>query len=87
MSETSSGEEYQQWKAQIRNEIEANEGHDNPTAEELWHRAGVEARTAAGWVDDVPLSMSEIKMAKGDLLTALVALEMAEDRLESENGN
>lgn len=82
----SAGEErYADWKAQIRSELEAFEGHGPPDVEELWHVAGHEAEGAASWIGDMPVSEDEIETAKGDLLKALVALEMAEERLEGGN--
>lgn len=74
--------EYQGWKEEIRSEIEANEGHATPDPHELWDRAAYDARSAADWIDDMPVSEAEIRTAKGDVLSALVALEMAEERLE-----
>lgn len=80
--DNSSTETYRDWKADIRRRIEANEGHESPDAEELWNRAGYAAEGASEWIRDMPLTENEIRAAKGDVLNALVALEMAEERLE-----
>ena len=62
-------------------EIEANEGHAPPKVDELWDRAAYEARGAASWIDDMPVSETEIQTAKDDLVMALAHLELAEERL------
>ena len=82
MSEKSQTKTYHDWKADIRTEIEANEGHEAPDADDLWYRARDSARGASGWIDGMPVSESEIRTAKGDILEALVALELAEERLQ-----
>lgn len=73
--------DYDNLKQNIRSRIEANEGDPRPSAEELWHRASLDARSAAGWIDDMPVSEHEVQTVKSDLLKALVALEMAEESL------
>lgn len=73
---------YESWKDNIRQRLEAFEGEGPPDAETLWHVAGHEAIGAANWIGDMPVSQGEIETAKQDILTALVALEMAEERLE-----
>lgn len=78
--------DYQNWKADIRQRIEANEGHETPDAQELWNRARFAAKGAASWIDDMPVSENEIETAKGDILKALVALEMAQERLNGGDG-
>jgi hypothetical protein len=75
---------YESWKAQIRSELEAFEGEGPPDADELWSVAQYNARAASDWINDMPISENEIEAAKGDVLEALVALEMAEERLEQE---
>jgi hypothetical protein len=72
---------YTDWKSQIRSELEAFEGHGPPSIDELWNVAGYEAEGVSGWIDEMPPTQQEIQTAKGDLLKALVALEMAEERL------
>ncbi len=86
MSEESAEEvcRYASRKENLRSELEAFEGHGPPTAEDLWSTAGHEARGAASWVEDMPLTETEIETAKSDLLKALVALEMAEERVVSD---
>ena len=72
---------YASWKSQLREELEAFEGEGPPTIEQLWHVARYESETAASWIADMPATQQEIETVKGDVLKALVALEMAEDRL------
>lgn len=78
---TGDTERYSSWKSEIRAELEAYEGHGPPSAEELWHLAEYEASGVVSWISDMPVSEQEIQTAKGDVLKALVALEMAEERL------
>ncbi|ELY91454.1 hypothetical protein [Natrialba taiwanensis] len=73
--------QYDDWKSQIRSELEAFEGEGPPSIDELWSVAQNESESAASWIHDMPCTEQEIKTAKGDVLKALVALEMAEDRL------
>jgi hypothetical protein len=72
---------YADWKSQIRSELEAFEGEGPPTVDELWHVARYESESAASWIADMPATKQEIETVKDDLLRALVALEMAEERL------
>ena len=72
---------YASWKSQLREELEAFEGECPPSIDELWHVARYESETAASWIADMPATQQEIETVKGDVLKALVALEMAEDRL------
>ena len=76
--------DYTSWKAQIRSELEAFEGEGPPDADELWSVAQYKSRAASDWISDMPVSEHEIEAAKGDVLEALVALEMAEERLNQE---
>lgn len=73
--------EYASWKSEIRSELEAFEGEGPPSIDELWLVAQHEAESAASWMHDMPCTEQEIQTAKGDVLKALVALEIAEDRL------
>lgn len=74
-------ERYADWKNQIRSELEAFEGEGPPSIDQLWSVAQYEAESAASWIHDMRCTEQEIQTAKGDVLKALVALEMAEDRL------
>ena len=74
--------DYESTKESIRAEFDANEGHPAPDAEELWSRAKYHSEGAASWIGDMPVTENEIATAKDDVLRALVALEMAEERLE-----
>jgi len=76
---------YTTQKENLRSELEAFEGHGPPTVEELWSTAGHEARGAASWIEDMPVDKNEIETAKSDLLKALVALEMAEERVGADH--
>jgi len=78
---TQESERYDDWKSQIRSELEAFEGEGPPSIEDLWSVAQHESESAASWIHDMPCTEQEIQTAKGDVLKALVALEMAEDRL------
>lgn len=72
--------DYESWKAQIRSEIEAWEGEGPPDDTELWDWVAFEGESVAGWVRDMPASEQSIQTAKEDVLQALVALEMLEER-------
>lgn len=82
-----SGCRYERQKANIRSRLEAYEGEGPPSVLQLWHSAEYDASGCGGWIEDMPPIKEAIEAAKGDILKALVALEMAEERLEdSENG-
>jgi len=74
-------EQYASWKEQIRSELEAFGGEGPPSIDDLWLVAQHESESAASWMHDMPCTEQEIETAKGDVLKALVALEMAEERL------
>ena len=80
-------ERYADWKGQIRSELEAFEGEGPPSIDQLWSVARHESESAASWIHDMPCTEQEIQTAKGDVLKALVALEMAEDRLNEVSDN
>jgi len=81
-TDTGGTERYTGWKSQIRSELEAFEGEGPPSVDQLWSVAQHESESAASWMHDMPCAEQEIQTAKGDVLKALVALEMAEDRLK-----
>lgn len=72
---------YDDWKSNIRAELEAFEGEGPPSTRQLWNVAAYNARGAADWISDMPVGEEQIQTAKGDVLESLVALEMAEERL------
>jgi hypothetical protein len=76
--------DYDSWKAQIRSEIEAWEGDGPPSNDELWDWVAFEGDSVSGWVRDMPATKQSIRTAKGDVLQALVALEMLEERVNDE---
>jgi hypothetical protein len=73
--------EYESEKQQYRQELEAFEGEGPPGPKQLWDVARLEASSASNWIEDMECTEREIQTAKGDILKALVALEMAEERL------
>jgi len=73
---------YADWKAQLRSELQAYEGEGPPSIDQLWSVAQHESESAASWIHGMPCTEQEIQTAKGDVLKALVALEMAENRLK-----
>jgi len=73
--------DYESQKRQYRQELEAFEGDGPPGARQLWDVARIEASSASNWIEDMECTEREIQTAKGDILKALVALEMAEERL------
>jgi TPR repeat protein len=74
--------DYESQKSQYRSELEAYEGEGPANANQLWYVARAEAQSAADWIEDMPVTESEIQTAKGDVLKALVALEMAEELID-----
>jgi len=74
--------DYESEKSQYRSELEAYEGEGPLTPRQLWDVARIVSMSASNWIEDMPCTENEIQTAKGDLLKALVALEMAEERLE-----
>lgn len=76
---------YSSWKSDIRSELDAMEGEGPPTADQLWNVAAYQSRSASDWIEDMPLTEDAIETARGDVLEALVALEMAEERMEGDD--
>jgi len=74
-------ERYNDWKSQIRSELEAFEGEGPPSVKELWSVAQHESESAASLINDMPCTEQEVQTAKGDVLKALVVLEMVEEEL------
>jgi hypothetical protein len=70
---------YDSWKSQIRQEIEAWEGEGPPSDAELWDHVAFEAQAVESWVRDMPATEESIETVKGDVLRQLVALEMLEE--------
>ena len=77
----SGSDRYESWREEIRSELEAFEGEGPPSVDQLWNVARHESGSAASWIADMPCTEQEVQTAKGDVLKALVALEMAEKRL------
>jgi len=86
MLDASEGTGYASWKSEIQSELEAFEGEGPPSIDQLWSVAQHQSESAASWIHDMPCTEQEIQRAKGDVLKALVAIEMAEDRLNEVSG-
>lgn len=82
---TETEQDYTDLKNELRSEIEEVRDERPRDSDALWGFAYRNARWAYDWMIEIrPPSEQDIQDAKRRVLKALVALEMAEERLEQE---